>query len=208
MQFTKASFGDAEDVLKKKDKAITDIQHVLQDLNTTIMWHGQAQLNGDIANLFGRRGGWDPQVDSLLKSEAGKDDAGAKSVDFRNVAERVDVEIEFGNVGSFYRDIFKLNIAKKANQIDVGVIIVGNKEIAGTVGENIASFERFNDELSISWKHGANADCPVMVYGLLPLSYPSNTSLIDPRAKQAKEELMKKRVEKKTLTSSDQEKLH
>ena len=211
MYFEKASFGGGEDVLKKKNKAITDIEQVLHDLNTTITWHGQTQLNESLAELLeGRKNGWEPQVDSLLKSEAGKDDAGAKSIDFRNVRERVDVEVEFGNVGSFYRDIFKLNISKKANQIDVGVIIVGNKEISLTVGENIASFERFTDELSISWKHGANADCPVMVYGLLPMSYPSKERLIDPKAKQAKEELMRKRREKgeeKTSTGKGQEML-
>jgi hypothetical protein len=194
--FEKASFGGAEDVLKKKPQVVTDIEQVLHDLNTAISWHGQTRMNRDLDALFGKVAGWTRQVDSLLKLESERGNAGPKSIDFRNIDEKVDVETEFGNVASVYRDIFKFNIAKNANQIEVGVIIAGNREIARTVGENVTSFERCKDELSISWKYRANADCPVMLYGLLPLSYPSKKSIIDPKAKQAREQVMKRRKER------------
>jgi hypothetical protein len=196
MYFEKTSFGDAEKILLKKGAVLPEVEDIIHTVNTTISWHGQTHLNNTFEPLFTNKG-WIKQETSLLKTESSRKQSGQKTIDYRNIAEKIDLEIEFGNVASFYRDIFKFNISKTAGYIEVGIIVLGNKMISNTVGENVASYERFKDELSISWKHGANADCPILLYGLIPLSFPDKRNLIDPNAKNDKKEVQEKRKKRK-----------
>ena len=195
MFFDQQSFGNGVEVISTKDEVIADIEEILHDLNVMVSWHGQTRLNSELDTRFQAKG-WQTQVDSLLRIET-EARSGKKNIDCRHPTQRVDVEVEFGNVASFYRDIFKLNIAKKSQQIDVGVIVTGNRRIASAVGENVASYERFRDELGITWRHIANADCPVVLYGLQPLSYPDRRDLIDPRAAQQRRSLQARRSHRK-----------
>lgn len=193
MYFEWVSFGSAIKILKNKHNVWKEIVEIFQKFNPIIRWHGQTRLNREIDRLFKQYKGWTRQIDHLLKTESHLPRKGPKSVDFRNTDEKVDVEIEFGNVASFYRDVFKLSISKKAKLIDVGIIVMMNREAAKAMGENIASFERFKDELSITWKYKANIDCPILLIGLLPLSYPDKNNLIDPKSIIQRKKLQEKR---------------
>ena len=195
MLFKKTSFGGAEKIMKSKGTLLAEIEDILHQVNVVVTWHGQTRLNEEFDREFTSRG-WMSQVDSLLKLESKRKRPGTKSIDYRHPNAKVDVEVEFGNVASFYRDIFKFNISKRAGQIDVGIIIAGNKKIANAVGENVASYERFQDEMSISRKYGASADCPVLLYGLIPKSFPDKKNLIDPNAAKLKKQLQSKRKSK------------
>lgn len=192
MLFEKKSFGGAEKIMKTKGTLLAEVEGILHQVNIVVTWHGQTQLNNKFSKLFTSKG-WLSQVESLLKLESKLKRSGPKTIDYRHPSAKIDVEAEFGNVASFYRDIFKFNISKRAGQIDVGIIIAGNKDIANAVGENVASYERFIDEMSISRKYKANADCPVLLYGLIPKSFPNNNNLIDPNAAKLKKKLQSKR---------------
>lgn len=192
MFFEKTSFGDAERIMESKGTLLTEVEEILHQANIMVTWHGQTPLNNEFDRLFTSKG-WLSQVDSLLKLESKLKRPGPKTIDYRHPTAKVDVEVEFGNVASFYRDIFKFNIAKRAGQIDVGIIIAGNKEIANAVGENVASYERFKDEMSISRKYKANADCPVLLYGLIPKSFPDKKNLIAPNAVKLKKQVQSRR---------------
>lgn len=192
MLFKKTSFGGAIQIMRKKGTLLSEIEDILHLVNIMITWHGQTRLNEEFNKLFTSRT-WQSQVDSLLKTESKLKRPGSKSIDYRHLTGKVDVEVEFGNVASFYRDIFKFNMSKQARLIDVGIIISGNRKIASAVGENVASYERFKDEMSISWKFNANADCPVLLYGLVPKSFPNRKNLIDPNAAKLKKQLQAKR---------------
>lgn len=192
MFFKKKSFGGAAKIMKSKGTLLAEVEEILHQVNILVTWHGQTQLNNEFNRLFTSKG-WLSQVDSLLKLESKLKRPGTKTIDYRHPTAKVDVEVEFGNVASFYRDVFKFNISKRAGQIDVGIIIAGNKEIAYAVGENVASYERFKDEMSISRKYKASADCPVLLYGLIPKRFPDKKNLIDPNAAKLKKQLQSKR---------------
>ena len=179
MKFIMHGFGDALDVYENKPRIARHVTEVIHSINIPLGYKLAPQLPDQIKESFVAKGGWQKETPSLLQSETNLHRVGRKTVDLRHAAQGVDIEIERGNVASLYRDIFKFNIHKKAGLIELGVVVTAVTALSHAMGENITRYERVIDELSISWKYGANADCPVLVIGLQPYSYPDGHYLID-----------------------------
>lgn len=193
MRFLLHGFGSAVAIYNSKAPLKAQIELTLHGLNVPLGYKISATLPDQIKEAFVNSGGWQKEVPSRLKEDSQLARVGDKSVDLRNLQERVDIEIERGNVASLYRDVFKFNIHKKADIIDLGIVIAPVQELSLTFGENIAWYERIQDELSISWKYTANADCPILLIGLQPYSYPDGMPLIDQESVKKLEELKKSR---------------
>lgn len=52
------------------------------------------------------------------------------------------VEVEFGNVASMFRDLFKFQIAGQARVGEVGVLIVASSHVAAFFDQGVATFEQ------------------------------------------------------------------
>lgn len=193
MQILMHGFGDAVSIYNSKPKLKDQVESTLQNLNVPLGYKISATLPDQIKDAFIYAGGWQKEVPSLLKRDSGLPRVGDKSVDLRNLDQRVDIEIERGNVASLYRDIFKFNIHRNAGIIDLGIVIAPVQELSLTFGENITWYERVLDELSISWKYKANADCPILLIGLRPYSYPVGELLIVKESVKKLDELKKSR---------------
>lgn len=97
---------------------------------------------------------------------ADPDDSTGKSLlrsDFRK--DRIEVEVQFGNVARYTYDIYKMAISLAREQADVGIMVVSTKRFAGIVGGNIAYFERAVRELSHS---RLTLIVPLVVVGVEP----------------------------------------
>jgi hypothetical protein len=81
---------------------------------------------------------------------------------------RVFVEVEFGNAASFYRDLFKFQVANRAQQGDVGVLIVATDQFARFFDSGVTTFEaakRAKPYMAIGLQ------MPVWIIGIEPLSF-------------------------------------
>lgn len=67
------------------------------------------------------------------------------AADFKK--DRVQVEIQFGNMARWYTDVFKFQVSYSQGLIDVGVLVVPTQKFANTIDENVAYFERVKREL-------------------------------------------------------------
>jgi hypothetical protein len=68
--------------------------------------------------------------------------------DFRK--DRIEVEVQFGNVARYAYDVYKMAISMALGQADVGIMAVCTKKFAEITGGNIAYFERAVRELERS----------------------------------------------------------
>lgn len=68
--------------------------------------------------------------------------------DFRK--DRIEVEVQFGNVARYAYDVYKMAISMALEQADVGIMVVCTKKFAEITGGNIAYFERAVRELERS----------------------------------------------------------
>lgn len=101
--------------------------------------------------------------------DADPDDRTGKSLlrsDFRK--DRIEVEVQFGNVARYTYDIYKMAISLARDQADVGLMVVGTKRFAGIIGGNIAYFERAVRELNHS---RLTLIVPLVVVGIEPTSW-------------------------------------
>lgn len=101
--------------------------------------------------------------------DADPDDTTNKSLlrsDFRK--DRIEVEVQFGNVARYTYDIYKMAISLARSQADVGIMVVSTKKFAGIVGGNIAYFERAVRELTHS---RLTLIVPLVVVGIEPSSW-------------------------------------
>ncbi|MED1127622.1 BglII/BstYI family type II restriction endonuclease [Bacillus paralicheniformis] len=57
--------------------------------------------------------------------------------------------IQTGNVGRFYADILKLQTLYLNGKIEAGIYILPTKNSANIMGDNLANFERFIEELDL-----------------------------------------------------------
>jgi hypothetical protein len=87
--------------------------------------------------------------------------------------ERVQVEVQFGNMARWYTDVFKMQVSYAQNLIDIGVLIVPMQNFANTIDENIAYFERIERELPYA---KLSITLPILVIGIAP-RIPKNTTL-------------------------------
>lgn len=98
--------------------------------------------------------------------DADPDDPGRRShlrSDFRK--DRIEVEVQFGNVARYAYDVYKMAISMALSQADVGIQVVCTKKFANITGGNIAYYERAVRELERS---RLTLIVPLIVVGIEP----------------------------------------
>ncbi|MGB8411657.1 MAG: BglII/BstYI family type II restriction endonuclease [Candidatus Binatus sp.] len=98
--------------------------------------------------------------------KADPDDPGHSSrlrSDFRK--DRIEVEVQFGNVARYAYDVYKMAISMALGQADVGIQVVCTKKFAEITGGNIAYYERAKRELE---KSRLTLIVPLVVIGIEP----------------------------------------
>lgn len=125
-----AALAQCEWVPKAKPKK-TKRQKVLLTLD-------QRQTNLGIEASFKSRG-WEvrPRIISNAKSNLASD--------FKK--QKVQVEVQLGNMARWYTDVFKFLLSYSADDIEVGVLVVPMQQTAKQIDENIAHYERVTREL-------------------------------------------------------------
>jgi hypothetical protein len=79
--------------------------------------------------------------------------------------DRIEVEVQFGNVARYAYDVYKMAISMAMGQADVGIQVVCTKKFAGITGGNIAYYERAVRELERS---RLTLIVPLVVVGIEP----------------------------------------
>lgn len=79
--------------------------------------------------------------------------------------ERVQVEVQFGNMARWYTDVFKFQVSYSLGLINVGVLIVPMQGFARTIDENVAHYERVIRELPYA---KMSLTLPIWVVGIKP----------------------------------------
>lgn len=109
--------------------------------------------------------GWESEVDATPKEF----DDNLKS-DFRktfinkngeNVI--VQMEVEFGNAASFYRDVTKIQASHKFNMADIGIIILPTQSLSKRIDTGLANIEKAAREQHIL---EAISTIPIIIMGL------------------------------------------
>jgi hypothetical protein len=83
--------------------------------------------------------------------------------DFRK--DRIEVEVQFGNVARYAYDVYKMAISMALDRADVGLQVVCTKKFAAITGGNIAYYERAVRELERS---RLTLIVPLVVIGIEP----------------------------------------
>jgi hypothetical protein len=83
--------------------------------------------------------GWSPEPYILIDREGHPIDTRLRG-DFEKSG--VFVEVEFGNVASFYRDLFKFHIAGTTGAAQVGIVVVATDALARLFDQGQARFEQ------------------------------------------------------------------
>ncbi len=102
----------------------------------------------------------DPEHKSQLRSDFRKD--------------RIEVEVQFGNVARYAYDVYKMAISMALGQADVGIQVVCSKRFAAITGGNIAYYERAVRELERS---RLTLIVPLVVIGIEPEKWILDTYL-------------------------------
>ena len=79
--------------------------------------------------------------------------------------DRIQLEVQFGNMARWTYDILKFQICYSQNLIDVGMLVVPTKRFQKLIGDNVAYFERICRELPHA---KLSITLPIMVIGLEP----------------------------------------
>ncbi len=98
----------------------------------------QAEMNKRIRGTLSGLG-WNAEPYILIDREGQPIDTRLRG-DFEKAG--VFVEVEFGNVASFYRDLFKFHIAGTTGAAKVGVIVVATDSLARLFDQGQARFEQ------------------------------------------------------------------
>ncbi len=77
--------------------------------------------------------------------------------------DRVQIEVQLGNMARWTYDILKFQICYSQDIIDVGILAVPMHSLAKEIGENIAYFERVQRELPHA---KLSISLPILVIGL------------------------------------------
>jgi len=77
--------------------------------------------------------------------------------------DRVQIEVQFGNMARWTYDILKFQICYSQGIIDVGILALPMQSLAKEIGENIAHFERVSRELPHA---KLSITLPILVIGL------------------------------------------
>ncbi|MFQ6321494.1 BglII/BstYI family type II restriction endonuclease [Bacillus halotolerans] len=73
----------------------------------------------------------------------------SKGITITSMKDNVGLCIQTGNVGRFYADILKLQTLYLNGRAEAGIYILPTKQAAVIMGENLANFERFVEELDL-----------------------------------------------------------
>ena len=119
----------------------------------------QAAMNERIREALARLG-WSPEPYILIDREERPIDTRLRG-DFEKSG--VFVEVEFGNVASFYRDLFKFHIAGTTGAARVGVIVVATDALARLFDQGQARFEQ---AVSLLPYMRAGVQLPTAIVGL------------------------------------------
>jgi len=79
--------------------------------------------------------------------------------------DRVQVEVQFGNMARWYTDVFKFQVSYSLDLIDVAVLVVPMQGFASTIDENVAYYERVMRELPYA---KMSITLPIWVVGVRP----------------------------------------
>ena len=79
--------------------------------------------------------------------------------------DRVQVEVQFGNMARWYTDVFKFQVSYSLGHIDVGVLVVPMQRFANTIDENVAYYERVVRELPYA---KMSITLPIWIVGIEP----------------------------------------
>ena len=77
--------------------------------------------------------------------------------------DRIQIEVQFGNMARWTYDILKFQICYSQDIIDVGILALPMQSLALQIGENIAYFERVSRELPHA---KSSITLPILVIGL------------------------------------------
>ena len=94
------------------------------------------------------------------------------------VKDRVQVEVEFGDINKWTYDLFKIQVYHSSRAIDAAVLAVPMARFGGYLGRNVANFERVVRELPHA---KLSITLPILVIGLEPEDY----SALPPRTRGA-----------------------
>ena len=119
----------------------------------------QAAMNKLIRDELSRLG-WSPEPYILIDREGHPIDTRLRG-DFEKSG--VFVEVEFGNVASFYRDLFKFHISGTTGAAQVGVIVVATDALARLFDQCQARFEQ---AVSLLPYLRAGVQLPTVIVGL------------------------------------------
>jgi hypothetical protein len=120
----------------------------------------QRRLNSAIDEAFRQRN-WELHP-LVVPAEQGAETPGLRS-DFKK--DRVQIEVQFGNMARWYTDVFKFQLAYAQNHIDVAILIVATQMFANLIDENVAYWERVNRELPSA---KMSLTLPIWVIGIEP----------------------------------------
>ena len=86
--------------------------------------------------------------------------------DFRK--NRIQVEVQFGNMARWTYDVFKFQVSYSQDQIDVGILAVAQQRFCPYINSNVAQYERIVRELPHA---KLSLTLPILVVGLEPEDY-------------------------------------
>lgn len=127
----------------------------------------QVLMNSRIADGLRSRG-WaeQPLVDRrALMLEAAHKPTLLKGDFFKD---RVLVEVEFGNAASFYRNLFKFQVAQRAGTADVAVLVMASRRTASLFDSGVTTFENGRSKLPYINFIGS---MPILMLGIQPESF-------------------------------------
>jgi hypothetical protein len=125
----------------------------------------QAALNKSLETAL-RAEGWTPQPVATGEVIGGAGPPRKWKGDF--VRNEVFVEVEFGNVASMYRDFFKFQIANRAREGQVAVLVVATQRLAKFFDSGVATYETALRDIPFL---AVGIQMPVCFIGIEPSSF-------------------------------------
>ena len=121
----------------------------------------QKRLNTKLETAFKDKG-WDIHPPIVNPARTG----GPRirlAADFKK--DRLQVEVQFGNMARWYSDVFKFQLSYSLDDIDVAVLVVPTQPLSNLIDENVAYFERVCRELPLA---KMSLTLPILVIGIEP----------------------------------------
>ncbi|NPV49788.1 MAG: hypothetical protein HPY60_01130 [Candidatus Methanofastidiosum sp.] len=114
----------------------------------------QSKINDYVKERF-RLYNW--EIEPLITN----DDLTKIKADYKK--DRIQIEVQFGNMARWYADIFKFQISYSLDEIDLGISVIPTQIFAKTIDENVAFFERVIRELRYA---KMSVTIPLLIIGL------------------------------------------